>query len=67
MKRRLIAVLMMVAMLIAVGVHAATAGPPPASWERDNPARCPFPHQDRKPPLCDDLFYTPNSGINPSP
>lgn len=50
---RLVALLIMVAGLIFVGVHVATAGPPPSSWEKDNPAHCPFPYEDRTPPQCD--------------
>lgn len=41
---RLAAAVVLSAGLVAVGVHVAQAGPPPASWERDNPARCPYPH-----------------------
>lgn len=67
MKTRLIqavALAFMVGGLTVVGVHVATADTrPPASWEHDNPARCPYPHQtDRKPPFCDDMFYTPTPG-----
>lgn len=64
MKLRLVAALTLITALLGVGVGVALAsGPPPASWERDNPARCPFPHTGT-PPACD-FFTTPDPGSRP--
>lgn len=53
MKLRLLAALASIAFLAGVVAHVALAGPPPASWERDNPVPCPLP--------------TPDPGVRPIP
>jgi len=63
MKLRLLAALAGIAFLAGVITHAALAGAPPASWERDNPARCPYPLTGT-PPSCG--LHTPDPGTRPA-
>lgn len=63
MKLRLVAALASMAFLGGVAAHAALAGPPPAWWDRKNPAACPYPRQHEVPPCLD--LTTPDAGARP--